>query len=108
MKNFIAAGSALTLTAPAAVASGAVVQVGAIVGVANGSAAAGQDVVLSVAGVFDLPKAAEVITTGAVVYWDNTAKVVTVEATGNTKIGVAVEAVGSTAALLRVRLNGSF
>lgn len=108
MKNFIAAGSALTLPAPEAVTSGAGVLVGAIFGVANGAAAAGADVVLSVAGVFELPKAAEVVTVGAVIYWDDTAKNVTGTATGNTKIGVAVEAAGSGDATLRVRLNGSF
>lgn len=109
MKNFIAAGSALTLPAPEAVTSGAGVLVGAIFGVANGAAAAGADVVLSVAGVFELPKAAEVVAVGALVYWDDTAKNVTgTFADGLVKIGVAVEAAGSGDTTLKVRLNGSF
>lgn len=108
MKNFVSAGSQLTLTAPYAVPSGGGCKVGAIFGVANGAAAAGADVVLSVAGVFDLPKAAGVIAAGAVVFWDDAAKLITTTSAGNTKIGVAVEAVGSGAALVKTRLNGSF
>jgi predicted RecA/RadA family phage recombinase len=50
-------------------------------------------VVLSTAGVFDLPKTtANDVRTGAALYWNDTAKEVTTTATGNTKIGVAVAA----------------
>jgi len=108
MKNFVSAGSQLTLIAPYAVASGAGCKIGAIFGVANGAAALGAEVVLSVAGVFDLPKAAGVIAAGAVVYWDDVARLMTTTAASNTKVGVAVEAVGTGAALVKTRLNGSF
>ena len=70
-------GNALTLPSSAIVASGAGVLVGTIFGVANNAAASGADVVLSVIGIFDLPKATGAISLGAVVYWDNTAKKVT-------------------------------
>jgi len=108
MKNFVAAGSAITVPAPAAVSSGAGVLVGAIFGVANGSATSGADVVLSVVGVFDLPKAAGAITLGAAIYWDNSAKAVTTTATDNTRIGAAVAAAGAGDATERVRLAGAF
>ncbi len=108
MKNFVQPGDALTLTAPAAVASGAGVLVGSIFGVANGAAESGADVVLSVTGVFDLPKAAGAISAGAVVYWDSTPGVVTTVATDNARIGVAVKAAASGEALARVRLSAAF
>jgi predicted RecA/RadA family phage recombinase len=61
--------------------------------------------------VFDLTKAAsQAWTVGAAIYWDNTAKVCTTVSAGNTKIGVAVAAVGNGVGetIGRVRLNGSF
>lgn len=106
MQNYVAPGSAVTLPAPALVTSGAGVLVGAIFGVANNAAAAGADLVLSVVGIFDLPKVAGAITLGAPLYWDNTAKAVTVTASGNTRIGAAVAAAQPGASTARVRLSG--
>lgn len=109
MKNFVQRGENLTLNAPAAVLSGAGVLVGSIFGVANGDAALGAPVVLSTTGVFDLPKkTADDMPVGAVVYWDETAGEVTLTATGNTKIGVAIAAAGVGVTSARVRLNGTF
>lgn len=111
MKNFVAVGNILTLPAPSALASGDGILVGAIFGVAQVSVANGEGVPLLVTGVFELPKAAsQAWTVGARVYWDNTARVTTTTATGNTLIGVAVKAVGGTAGETTgtVRLNGSF
>lgn len=105
--NFIQAGSALTIPAPAAVASGDVVQAGSIIGITAGSAAAGQPVDVIVTGVFQLPKvAANNITLGAPVYWDATAKLATTTASGNTKIGVAVEAAAASTGTVKLRLSG--
>lgn len=109
MKNFVQAGSNLTLTAAAVITSGQMVKVGAIVGVAAGSAAIGQDVDLVVTGVFTLPKVAiDDMAVGDLVYWDDTAKLVTKTSAGNTKIGAAVAAAGNPSGSVRVRLNGSF
>ena len=54
--------------------------------------------------------ASQAWTAGAKVYWDNTTKLVTNVASGNTLVGVAALAVGSGAdeTIGRVRLNGSF
>lgn len=106
MQNYVQPGSAVTLPSPAIVASGAGVLVGAIFGVANNAAASGADVVLSVVGIFDLPKAIGAMTLGAAVYWDDTAKKVTPTETGNTRIGSAVVAALSGDATARVRLSG--
>lgn len=107
MKNFIQAGSNLTIPAPAIVASGGVVVAGSIIGIAAGSATVGQSVDVVVTGVFRLPKvAADAITLGALVHWDAAAELATTTATGNTKIGVAVEAAAASTATVAVRLSG--
>lgn len=106
-KNFIQAGDTVTIPAPAAVASGGVVIAGAIIGVAQGDAASGASVDVKTSGVWELPKVgADVATLGVAIYWNNTSKLATVTASGNTKIGVAVEAAGAGVASIKVRLSG--
>lgn len=109
MKNYVQRGDTLTLPAPAAVLSGGVVIVGSIIGVANGDAANGAPMDLDVVGVFTLPKvSALAINAGDTVYWDAANSVVTKTAAGNTKLGVATEAVPNPSAAVSVRLNGAF
>lgn len=111
MKNFIQPGNVVTLPAPATVASGAGALVGTLFGVATSDVASGIDGEFQTTGVFDLKKkASQAWTVGAAIYWDNTAKEATTTSTDNTKIGVALVAVGSGAGELvgRVRLNGAF
>ncbi|MCB0476342.1 MAG: DUF2190 family protein, partial [Flavobacteriaceae bacterium] len=111
MKNYVQPGNTLTLTAPYAVTSGDGLLVGSIFGVAAGDAALGDLVEAALVGVFDITKVgSQAWTVGAKVYWDDTNKVCTTTASGNTLIGVAVVAVGSGAGetIGRVRLNGSF
>lgn len=106
MKNFVQAGSNLTLPAPAAVSSGDLVIVGALIGVAAGDAAAGADFDMITAGIFDLPKTTgEAFTLGSTVYWDATAKKITTTASGNTLCGYAVKAAGSGDATARIKLK---
>lgn len=93
MKNFIQPGGNLTVTAPADVASGGGVLVGALFGVATAAAVAGADVTIVRRGVFSLVKtAAQAWAQGAKVYWNDTAKECTTVATGNTLIGFAARA----------------
>ncbi|WYK04467.1 DUF2190 family protein [Cereibacter sphaeroides f. sp. denitrificans] len=109
MKNYVDNGETVTLAAPYAVASGGGALVGALFGVAQAAAANAATVVLVTRGIFDLPKAAsQAWTVGAAIYWDDTNKVATTTASGNTLIGKAVVAVGSGAGetIGRVRLNG--
>ena len=94
MKNFVQEGDRITVAAPATVSSGDGVLVGSIFGIAMTDAASGADVVLAMEGVYTLPKAgSQAWSVGAKVYWDNTNKVCTTTATGNTLIGVATAAV---------------
>lgn len=111
MQNFVSNGGTATVTAPYALASGAGALVGTMFGVAQAAADNGASVVLALTGVFDLVKVgSQAWAVGAAIYWDNTAKACTTTVGSNTKIGVAVAAVGSGAGETtgRVRLNGVF
>lgn len=111
MKNYVQPGNTITLTAPYAVTSGDGLLVGAIFGVAAGTAILGDPVETAVEGVYDLKKvASQAWAAGDKIYWDNTAKNTTKTLTSNTLIGVATEAVagGATDLIGRVRLNGAF
>ncbi len=106
-KNFIQPGDTVTIPAPAAVTSGGVVIAGAIIGVAQGDAASGASVDVKTSGVWGLPKVgADVATLGVAIYWNSTSKLATVTASGNTKIGVAVEAAAASTGTVKVRLSG--
>lgn len=108
MKNYVQPGDRVGVPAPANVASGAGVLVGSLFGVANAAALAGEEVQISVEGVFDLPKVGtQAWTVGQLVYWTGTAA--TNVASTNRLIGVAVAAVGAGAGetIGRVRLNGA-
>ncbi|MFC6688651.1 DUF2190 family protein [Jhaorihella thermophila] len=110
MKNYIAAGTTLTITAAADITSGEGVLVGALFGVAVTDIATGEAGEIALTGVYELPKApSQAWTQGGRVYWDDTAKQCTTAATGNTLIGAAVRAVGGGASetIGTVRLNGT-
>lgn len=109
MRNHVQPGRTLTLPAPYDVKSSEGVIVGSIFGVANGDAAAGEDVDLDVEGVFDLPKvSALAIAPGDKVYWIAADKAVSKTASGNMLIGVATTTAANPSATVNVRLNGSF
>lgn len=95
MKNYIRHGDTLPLTAPAGgVVSGNAYLIGIIFGVAAITAAAGESFELRRKGVVYLPKkTGEAWTEGAALYWDNTAKVLTTTANGNTLVAAAAEGV---------------
>lgn len=109
MKNFVAVGNTLTITAGADIASGAGVLVGSLFGVAAGAIANGADGVINLTGIYDLPKVgSQAWTVGALVYWDAANNRCTTTAGSLKLIGVAAAAVGSGAGetVGRVRLNG--
>lgn len=104
MKNFIQPGDNLDCIAPYPVASGQGMLDGAEFSVASTDAANGTPVQGVTRGVFALAKAAIAITRKTVAYWDNTARVVTNVASGNTKIGVFQAAALSGDATVAVKL----
>ncbi len=107
MKNYVQPGERITLTAAAIAASGDVVKVGNLIGVAFGDAAIGEPLVLSTFGVFDLPKVeTDAFTVGAIAYHRASDGLVTTTASGNTRVGLAVTVAGNPSASVNVRLDG--
>lgn len=108
MQNYIQNGHVITVTAPTGgVTSGEGMIIGNIFGVAAYSAAEGDPLELATTGVYKLPKAtAAVLTVGARVAWDNTAKNINVPGAGRFPVGVATEASGNGVTGVAVRLDG--
>lgn len=107
MTNFIQDGETLEYSnTGAAIASGAVVIVGTVVGIAATDIAATTGVgTVVIEGVFNLPKvAATAIGQGELVYWDATPGEVTTVSAGNTLMGKAHAAAGSADTTCNVRL----
>ena len=97
----------ITVTAPAAVASGAGVLVGLLFGVAVHAAASGQPVAIMTEGVFRLPQATgAAINEGVRVFWDSAAGNITTTTTSNNCVGWAIGpgnyASGATEILVRL------
>lgn len=101
-------GDVLTVAAPAAVTSGAGVQVGQIFGIATTTAAISEDVAIAVTGVVGIAKGStQVWAVGDEIYWDDSGAVATnVAAAGNLKIGVATAAATNPSTTGDVRLLG--
>lgn len=109
MKNFIQAGETLTLPAPYNLKAGDGALVGSIFGVSASDAAIGNNADLVTEGVFTLPKvSAQAHALGVKLYFDDATKLVTTVSSGNTLIGVAVEAAANPSGFATVRLNSSF
>jgi predicted RecA/RadA family phage recombinase len=108
MKNHIQKGDVITVPAPAGgIVSGEGAIIGNIFGIAAYAAAVGDPVELSTVGIYQLPKAtAVVLTVGARVAWDNTAKNINAPGTGRFPVGVATEAAGNGITSVAVRLDG--
>lgn len=108
MQNHIQKGDIITVPAPAGgIASGEGAIIGDIFGVAAYSAAEGDPVEMAITGVCKLTKAtAAVLTVGARVAWDNTAKNINVPGAGRFPVGVATEAAGNGVTSVAVRLDG--
>ncbi len=110
MQNYVQRGNHLTVpAAPYALTAGQGALVGSIFGVASNPAASGAEVVLTVVGIFTLPKTSALsISFGDALYWDNTARELNKTSSGNTRVGVAVADAANPSATVLVRLNGSY
>lgn len=105
-KNYIQPGEVLDHVAAAAITSGQIVLMGARVGIALGNAAIGETVAVQVKGVFNVAKVtANVVAQGALLYWDNTAKLLTTTVGTNTLAGYAAAAASGTATTVHIALN---
>lgn len=106
MKNYVHDGNTIPYTCAAAVASGEVVVVGAIVAVAKSAGAIGELISLQRTGVVNLAKlGTDVVAQGAAVYWDDTNNRITTTSAGNSLAGKAWEAAGNGVTAINVILN---
>ena len=108
MKNHIQKGDVITVPAPAGgIVSGEGAIIGNIFGIAAYAAAVGDPLELATVGIYQLPKAtAAVLTVGARVAWDNTAKNINVPGTGRFPVGIATETAENGITSVAVRLDG--
>jgi predicted RecA/RadA family phage recombinase len=108
MKNYVADGKVLTLTAPAGdVMSGKAYKIGGLVVIAAVDADEGDLFAAKTEGVFEVVKATGgTWSEGQKVYWDDSGKKFTHSSGGNTLVGVAAAAAGSSDATGHVRLDG--
>lgn len=108
--NFVQPGDSVTVVAAANAISGAIVVMNQMFGIAAHDALTGEQVTLTLGGVWDLAKsnaASMSMAVGANVYWDATNGVASTT-NSFTRIGVCMAAVGNTATTVRVRLNSNF
>ncbi|XYJ11808.1 DUF2190 family protein [Telluria sp. B2] len=106
MQNFIQKGGTLSLAVAAAISAGQAMLVGKIFGVAVSNVAAGESGEFQTYGVFELPAlSTDTAAQGAILYWDSTNKRLTTTATGNTRVGVAVEAKTAGAATVQIKID---
>jgi predicted RecA/RadA family phage recombinase len=103
MKNYIQKGDSIEFVAVAAIASGAIVEVGALAGVSAGKYEIGDTVVVSLCGVYEVPKIAGAVTLGAKLY-SNAAGAATTVASTNVFLGYAFSDQASGDATVKVRL----
>ena len=103
--RFIHEGKAIDYTPTNDMTAGTVVVLGDRVGISIVDIPANVLGALQVVGVFDFAKDNTVIPLYGKVYWDATAKKATVTATGNTLLGIALNAAVATDSIVRVRLN---
>lgn len=103
MKNFVQHGKTIETVAGGAIASGAIVVVGATAGVAAGAYATGETVVVNLEGVYALPKVASgAIAQGAKCY--HTGGEITGTASTNVFVGYAHSAAADGATTINVLL----
>ena len=108
MKNLVQVGETLSVTAPYAVASGAGVKVGGIIGIAQYAAAISEDVLIARRGVFTVAKvSAQAWAAGDKIYWDDAAKNFTTVSTSNTLVGAATAAAANPTATGELLLDGT-
>lgn len=98
MKNYVQAGDAIDIIAPANITAGQGLLIGDLFGVVLADAASGAPAVIQTEGVFTLRKATGTINAGVRVFWDDAAKRVTTTAASNRCIGWHVGTAANTGA----------
>lgn len=106
MKNYIQAGNSITITAAADISSGDIVKVGSLLGVACGDIANGATGEISLVGVYELTKkTTDDVSAGDKLYYDADNARLTLDAFGNTFMGIAIVAADGSATKVKILLN---
>lgn len=104
--SHVSDGCIISVAAPYAREPGQGMLVGAAFGIATKTAALNEVIPMALEGEYRIAKkTADSFTVGLLCYWDDTAKEVTITATGNRRIGWATEAIGAVAGTVTVRLS---
>lgn len=106
--RFVQDGLAINYRPTETVSAGDIVVLGSLIGIAKLDIAANTLGALATVGVFEIDKAAEAVTLGAVLYWDAAEQKVTATETGNVYIGKAVTAAEATDEKVCVLLNAPY
>jgi predicted RecA/RadA family phage recombinase len=105
--NYVQEGNVITYTAGADISSGNVLVIGTRVGVALTDIANGDTGSVQMSGVFNVAcLGTDVVTQGAVLYWDSDPGQATLTSTDNTLMGYAFAASGDGVTTVDVKLNG--
>ena len=106
MKNFVSQGLTIDHTPAATRAAGAATLIGLRIGVALNDTLLNTSGLFAVDGVFNLPKlSTDVVTQGALLYWDNTNLRLTLTSAGNTLAGYAFAAAGNGVTTVDICIN---
>lgn len=104
-KNFIQTGDVLDYTPSADTTAGTPVLLGGRLGVVLADIKANATGPIRMCGVWSITKVtADVVAQWALLYWDNTAKKLTVTSSGNTLVGYATAAAGNGATTVNIKL----
>jgi predicted RecA/RadA family phage recombinase len=105
-RNFVQEGSIIDHTPGSAVASGAVVLMGARIGIALSAIAANATGSVQVEGVFTVAKlSTDVVAQGALLYWDAGNSRLTTTAGANVLAGYATAAAGNGVTTVNININ---
>jgi predicted RecA/RadA family phage recombinase len=108
MKKYSQKGDIVTVPAPAAVVSGKLVVIGSLIGIAQKAAANAEPVPLVTEGVFEYAKAGSLaIAVGDKLYYVSANDHLNKTASGNTLVGIAVEAAATDATTVKVKLGAT-
>lgn len=106
MATYYSPGDSIPITLGATRSKGDVVLFGDLLGVLNAEGGvSGNTVTLDIRGVFSINKAAQAMTLGAVLYWDDTAKVATTTVGSNKRLGICMRDAASGAPEVLVHIN---
>ncbi len=105
-KKYVGEGDVIDHTPAGALLSGAVVEIGARIGVALADIAANTTGSLAVTGVWTIAKlSTDVVAQGAALYWDLENSRLTTTATSNTLAGYAIAAAGNGVTTVNIKIN---